>query len=125
MALVVPSFEELADITPGNYKARITGAEVTTAKTSGAPMVVWKLEVFGSENKGQNGQVITHRTMLSGKGAFGIKDLYKAAMKEELKGQFDTDMLLGKEVLLTMAPGRPQADGSPSKYPEVKSVTGI
>lgn len=125
MALVVPQFDELADITPGNYKARITEAEVTTAKTSGAPMVVWKLEVFGSDNKGQNGQVITHRTMLTGKGAFGVKDLYRAAMKEELSGSFDTDMLLGKEVLLTMGQGRPQQDGSPSRFPEVKSVTGV
>lgn len=124
MALVTPSFEELADITPGVYKARITGAEVTTSKTSGLPMAVWKLELFGSDNKGQNGQVITHRTMLAGKGAFGIKDLYRATMKEELTGAFDTDMLLGKEVKLTLAAGM-QPDGTPSRYPEVKSVTGI
>lgn len=125
MSLVVPSFEELADITPGDYKARITGAEVTTSKTSGTPMVVWKMEIFDSPVKGQNGQVVTHRTMLSGKGAFGIKDLYRATMKEELKGPFDTDMLLGKELKITMVPGRPQQDGSPSRYPEIKSVNGI
>lgn len=124
MALVTPSFEELAEITPGMYKARITGAEVTASKSSGTPMAVWKLELFGSENKGQNGQIITHRTMLAGKGAFGIKDLYRAAMKEELTGAFDTDMLLGKEVKLTLAAGM-QQDGTPSRYPEVKSVTGI
>jgi len=62
--------------------------------------------------------------MLAGKGAFGIKDLYRAAMKEELTGAFDTDMLLGKEVKLTLAAGM-QQDGTPSRYPEVKSVTGI
>lgn len=125
MALVEPQFDELADITAGNYKARITGAEVTTAKTSGAPMIVWKLEVFGHDKKAMNGQQITHRTMLAGKGAFGVKDLYRAAMKQELTGSFDTDMLLGKEVQLTMGEGRPQQDGSPSRYPEVKTVTGI
>lgn len=123
MALVTPDFTEVSGLTPGVYNARIVEAEVTTSK-AGAPMIKWSYEVFGADSKGANGQRIFDRTMLGGKGAFRLQDLYRAAMKEELKGEFDTDILLGKEVRLVLSEGK-QQDGSPSKYPEVKSVTGI
>jgi uncharacterized protein DUF669 len=121
--LVTPDFSEVSGVVPGVYTARIVEGEVTQSK-AGAPMIKWAYEIFGSETKGANGQRVFDRTMLAGKGAFRLQDLYRAAMKEELKGNFDTDMLLGKEVKLTLAEGKTQ-DGSPSKYPEVKSVTGI
>ena len=122
--LVQPDFSEVAGvIEPGVYSARIVGGEVTTSK-AGAPMIKWSYEIFGSQVKGVNGQKVTDRTMLSGKGAFRLQNLYRAAMKEELKGNFDTDMLLGKEIQLVLAQGTMQ-DGSPSQYPEVKDVKGI
>jgi hypothetical protein len=123
MALIKPDFTEVAGLQPGNYNARITGGELTKSK-AGNDMIKWTYEIFGSEDKGSNGQLVFDRTMTSGKGAFRLQDLYRAAMKEELKGSFDTDMLLGKEIKITLAQGM-QQDGTPSKYPEVKSVSGI
>lgn len=125
MPLITPNFDESADLGPGNYKTRITGVEVGASKSSNTPMATWELEVFDAAIPAQNGQRIKHRTMLAGKGVFGIKDLYRAALKEELKGPFDTDMLLGKEVQVTLVEGRPQQNGDPSRFPEVKTVTGI
>lgn len=122
--LVQPDFSELSgSLEAGTYNARITAGEVTESK-AGKPMIKWTYEVFGSEDKSKNGLTVFDRTMLSGKGAFRLQDLYRAAMKQELKGPFDTEMLLGKEIKITLAMGV-QQDGSPSKYPEVKSVSGI
>ncbi len=124
MALVTPDFSEVSgSLQPGMYNARIVGADVKESK-GGVPMIKWTYEVFGSDAKGANGQRIFDHTMLAGKGAFRLQDLYRSAMKQELAGDFDTDMLLGKEIKLTLAEGKTQ-DGSPSKYPEVKSVSGI
>lgn len=122
--LVTPDFSEVSGtLKPGNYSARIIGAEVTESK-QGNPMIKWTYEVFGSEEKGVNGKYVFDRTMLSGPGAFRLQNLYTAAMGQKLEGAFDTDMLLGKEIKLTLAEGKTQ-DGSPSNYPEVKSVSGI
>jgi len=122
--LVTPNFDELSgSLEPGTYNARIIAGEVTESK-AGNPMIKWTMEVFGHKDPKMNGLTIFDRTMISGKGAFRLQDLYRAAMKEELKGAFDTDMLLGKEIKITLVQGT-QQDGTPSKYPEVKTVSGI
>ena len=87
-------------------------------------MIKWGLEVYGADKKVLNGQVVNTWTMLEGN-IRNLKDLYRAAMKEELpKSAFDTDMLLGKEIKISLAP-RMQDDGSVSRFPDVKAFSGI
>lgn len=122
--LVTPNFDEVSGgLEPGVYTARITAGEATESK-AGNPMIKWTYEIYGSDAKGANGQLVFDRTMLSGKGAFRLQNLYVAAMKQKLAGPFDTDMLLGKEIKVTLQNGT-QQDGSPSKYMEVREVQGI
>lgn len=124
MALIKPDFSEVSEISavqPGTYNARIINAEAQTSKAGGA-MINWKLELFG--NPEINGRTVFSRTMVSGKGAFRLQELYKAALGQTLEGAFDTDDLLGKELIVTLVPGKSQ-DGSPSNYPDVKSFTAL
>lgn len=126
MGLVTPDFSEVSErepLKPGTYSARVTGLEPVESK-AGKPMLKWTWEVFGSEEQGVNGRIIFDRTMLSGPGAFRTQKSYAAVMKEKLSGSFDTEMLLGKEALLTVATGKNQ-DGSDSNYPEVKDIKSI
>lgn len=132
--LVTPDFSETsADLTPGNYSARVTACEPQVSKKAAeagqsAPnMLKVTYEIFGSEEKGQNGQTVNDYVMFTGKAAGKYKDFHRATMKEEAKAgvAFDSEMYCGKEVKVTLAQRPPQPDGTPSKFVEVKTVTGI
>ena len=107
MALITPDFTEVQDnVTPGTYRVRIADATtgVWEAKDDrpATHFVNWRLETFGESEPKNNGRSIFVRTALTGKGAFRLRDLYSAAMAQELNGAFDTDMLMGKELEVTV-----------------------
>lgn len=124
MPLITPDFSEVTEgVPPGVYSARITDCEQRTSKT-GNPYLNWKLELFGSP--GVNNQTIFHMTPVTGKGAFRLQELYKAATGEAIgKGKpFNTDMLISKEVQVTLIAGvDPQ--GNPRKFPDIKAVSPL
>lgn len=124
MGLITPDFSEAQDSTPippGTYSARIIEGQVTTAKSSGAPMVKWKYELVNAAK--QTGRIVFQNTMVTGPGAGQLERLIVAATGEKpAAGQgFDTDTLLGREVTLVLAQGH-RMDGSPSDWPDVKRV---
>lgn len=126
---ITPDFSEAVEgtsdpIPPGVYKTRVTGVEQKTSKADNQYLKV-KLTIFGAEGdaaKYNNWPVFTN-LMTTGKGAGRLKDFLKAAGLNTA-GAFDTDALLGKEVVAVLVEGKMQ-DGTPSQWPEVKSVKAI
>lgn len=124
MALVQPDFSSVReDVGTGTYSVRITGAEMDKwAGKDGKPdtqFIKWEMETFNESEPKNNGRKIWERTPISGGGAFKLKNLYKAAIGEELGSDgFDTDMLLGKELQVTVGEGR-------NGYMEVKSYARV
>lgn len=119
--LVTPDFSEVKDnVGPGTYNVRITGYKLGEWQ-SGTKFINWEAETFNEEDEKNNGRKIFHRTPIEGKGAFLLQGFYKAAMKEELDGAFDPEMLCGKELSMTVVDGTDK-QGNPSGYTEVKTV---
>lgn len=124
--LINPDFSqavELEDLPPGTYKVRVVGCELKQTQ-KGETRLMWKLQTFGSETATWNNRVIWHGTMTGGKGAGFLKAFVKAATGEDSVGSFDTDQLMGRELLVTTTVGKNQ-DGSPSGFPEVKAVASL
>lgn len=121
--LVQPDFSEVAEeITAGDYKGIIKKGEVKEWPNGGA-YVNWEIETVGDANPKNNGRRIFHKTSTSGKGAFMLQQIYKAATGETLTGKFDTEQLVGKTVAVTMADG--VRNGEPTGYVEVKRVRPV
>lgn len=121
--LVQPDFSQVQDqVGPGTYKVRIVEAKVDKwAGKDGKPdthFVNWTLETFAESEDKNNGRKLWHRTPITGGGAFRLQELYKAAIGEDLTGEFDTDMLLGREVEINYVEGK-------TGYMEVKTVVAI
>ncbi len=126
MPLVTPDFSEVSEskpVPPGVYSARITDCESKTSK-AGNPMLNWKLELFG--NPDINNRIVFTSTMISGKGAFRLQELYKAATGEAISDRsgFNTDALIGKEVQVTLVEGRDQ-EGNVRSFPDVKAIAPL
>lgn len=121
MALIQPNFDELASLSPGQYTVSIAECDVKESK-KGAQYLKWKFETIDCDEPKDNGQSIWTNTMITGRGAFRFKDLYTAATGEEFDAtaEFDTDMLLGKELSVGIVDGVDQ-QGNKSGYPEVKT----
>lgn len=122
--LVTPDFSEVADqVTAGTYKARITGAKFGEWNTDRGTtkFVNWEMETFGEAEEKNNGRRIFHKTPINGKGAFRLQQFYKAAMKSDLAGAFDTEMLLGKELQVTVVDGTDK-EGNATGYTDIKAV---
>lgn len=121
MALITPNFDELAELVPGTYSVSIVDCEVKESK-KGAQYLKWKFETINCDKPANNGQSIWTNTMVSGRGAFRFVALYKAATGEVLGSgvEFDTEMLLGKEIKVGIEDGLDQ-QGNKSGYPEVKN----
>lgn len=115
--------EEMTPVPAGTYQARITAVEAKESK-AGNPYLNWKSELIGED---VNGRIVFHTTPISGKGAFRLQELYRAATHEVLSKEspsFDTEQIIGKEVLMTLTYGVDQ-EGNPRQWPEVKSVAPI
>jgi len=129
MGLIKPDLSEVKDsVTPGSYKVRVVDAKIDMWEgKNGKPdthFVNWTLETFGESEDKNNGRKIFHRTPTNGGGAFRLKDFYRAAMGEDLGAEFDTDMLLGKELQITVVDGKDK-EGQPTGYTEVKTVRAL
>lgn len=121
MALVTPDFTEVQEkktVAPGTYTAMIKKAEVK-AWDSGEQYVNWLLEVTGDPDPKNNGAGVFTKTNLTGKGAFRLQNLYKAATGETVKGPFDTDMLLTRKVKIVVEQQVNRQTGQPTEYVEV------
>lgn len=123
MAIVTPDFSEIReDVGPGTYRGIIKKAEVKDWP-NGGQYVSWEIETYGEKETKNNGRRILHKTSTSGKGAFQLQNLYKAATGQTLTGNFDTDMLLGKQVEVQLEDG--VRNGVPTGYVEVKKVRPV
>lgn len=124
MALVTPDFSEVTEnVTPGTYKARIVDGKLGEWST-GTKYINWRLETFDEADPKNNGRAIFTKTPIAGKGAFRLADLYRAATKQTLAGDFDTEQLYGKSVQVVVVDGTDK-EGNPSGYAEVKAVKPI
>ena len=124
--LIKPDFSDVQDtVGAGEYKCRILNA--TIDKWAGKdgkpdmPYVNWTLTTFGEQNDKNNDRRIFYKTPIVGKAAYKLQQFYKAAMKQELTGKFDGEMLYGKEVSVTVIDGMDR-NGNLTGYTEVKSV---
>lgn len=125
MALVKPDLSEVKDtVTAGTYKARIRKGEVKEFQ-SGQQYVNWELETYGEQDPKNNGRRIFHKTPISGGGAFRLQEMFNAATGQALTGEFDTDVLAGKNVQVVVVDGVNRQTGEPTGYPEVKKVTRV
>lgn len=126
MGLIKPDFSEVQDqLTPGEYKVRIVEAKLDSWPAKGdraeTPYIKWTLETFDEADPKNNGRRVFNNTPISGKGAFRLQQFYKAAMKQELGGDFDTEMLLGQSLGIVVIDGMDK-QGNPTGYTEIKSV---
>lgn len=120
MALIKPNFEEVQDnVGVGTYRARIVDAKMGTwpAKDDKPEVtfINWQMKTFAEQEEKNNGRSIFMRTPIAGKAAFRLRDLYRAAVGTDLKGQFDTEQLYGKEIEVTIVEGQ-------NGYTEVKTI---
>lgn len=120
--LITPDFSEIQeDVRPGTYKARVKKGEIKEWPNGGS-YVNWELETFGEPETKNNGRRIFYKTATSGKGAFTLQQIYRAAMGTALTGSFDTEQLVGKEVAVEVVDGTNRQTGEPTGYVEVKRV---
>lgn len=122
MSLVQPDFSEVQeDIRPGTYKCIVRRGEVKQWQ-SGDQYINWELETTGEAEPKNNGRRIYEKTPVSGKGAFRLQRFYRAATGQALQGSFDTEQLIGKQVMVEVVDGVNRQTGEPTGYTEVKAV---
>jgi hypothetical protein len=123
--LITPDFSDIQDaIAPGTYKVRVKKGEVKEWPNGGT-YVNWELETFGESETKNNGRRVFHKTSTSGKGAFMLQQIYRAAVGSNLTGPFDTEELVGKQVAVEIVDGVNRQTGEPTGYVEVKRVKAI
>jgi len=123
MAHIEPDFSEIVEVTPGTYKFRVVNDEVKQSKAGNA-YIEWKLEIFDADDLKVNGTKLTHRTMITGKGAGILKTFVKALTGEACPVTFDSSDLRGKEAQAVVVAGTLE-NGEPSGWPEVKAVKAL
>ncbi len=119
--LIVPDFSEVQDrVGVGEYSVRVTGSKPGRWEKDGkvTPYIAWELQTFGEPEEKNNGRKVFHNTPITGKGAFRLKDFFKAAMGEECPATgFDRTMLHGRELKITVGPQKDNPE-----YTEIKLV---
>ena len=115
MVLIEPDFSEAVESLPaGEYPVRVVGCEQKDSK-AGNVYLNWTLETFGKSSEQLNGRKVFHTTPITGKGA-GILKAFVKACGMEVGGSFDTEELMGAELVVVLAVNPDRA------YPEVKAV---
>lgn len=107
--------KEFADITSGKYIAKIKSWSMEEGEK--APYILWKLQIASGEAKGS---MIDHRTSLSPKALFGLRDMLVAFGINVPKSAIavDPDKFIGRNIGIEIVM-RPW-DGK--EYPNVKKV---
>jgi hypothetical protein len=122
MALIQPDFSEVAEaVTPGTYRVTVKKGEVKEWP-NGGQYINWELETCGEAEAKNNGRRIFHKTATSGKGAFMLQQLVRAATGKVITGAFDTEEVVGKQIAVTIVDGVNRQTGEPTGYTEVKKV---
>lgn len=115
--------EVVDGIPEGDYNVNVVDAEQKTSK-AGNPYLRWQFTVFNHAETKYNGQAIWHSTPTTGKGAFRLLQLYKAAVGSKLDKnatKLDPQQILGKQLSITVVNSHDQ-DGNPNGFTEVKGV---
>jgi hypothetical protein len=119
-----PDFSEASQpiLLPGSYIARIKGVEPKTSER-GNHYLNWKMEI---ETPTQHrGVTIFYNTMLSGKGAFTLRQLIQATIDPNYEsGRFNTDGMIGFPVQVELEKQFDQS-GNEKKYLGVKAVAPV
>jgi hypothetical protein len=116
MPSITPNFDDVVELGPGEYPVRVVGSEIKTSQ-AGNDYINWTLEVFDAEDPRLNGEKTWHRTMVSGKGAGFLKDMFVAMTGELPPASFDTDDYHGSELVAVLVPRRDDPNRT-----EVKTV---
>lgn len=115
MALIQPDFSEAVENLPeGEYAVRISDVEMKDSK-AGNKYLNWSMETFGKDDDRLNGRKIFHTTPIAGKGA-GILKAFVKACGMEATNSFDTDELMGRELVVVLKNNPERA------FPEIKAV---
>lgn len=128
--LITPDFSEVSDrVAPGIYKVRVVGAKADKWEGKDGKKdthyINWTLEQFDADEEKNNGRKLFHKTPINGAGAFRLQEFYRAAMGEECPaGGFDREMLLGRELEVTVIDGKTKA-GELTGYTEVKTCKAL
>ena len=123
--LINPDFSEIQDtVEAGVYKVVVKKGEMKEWPNGGT-YVSWEMETYGESEPKNNGRRIFHKTATSGKGAFTLQQLYKAAAGTALTGSFDTEAIVGKQVVIELVDGINRQTGELSGYTAVKKVKTI
>lgn len=121
--LVKPDFTEVSEaISSGTYKVVIKKGELKEWPNGGT-YVNWLMETYGEAQTKNNGRSVWHKTPTSGKAAFHLQNLYKAATGKQLAGQFDTEELVGRQVEVTVVDG--VRNGEATGFTEIKAVRPV
>lgn len=124
MSLVTPDFSEVAEeIAPGTYRGQIRKIEEGQWQ-SGTKHLKVEIETVGESDPKNNGRRVFDRLPISGGGAFRLQKFYKAATGEALKGPFNTEQLLGRQVVMTIIDGTDK-EGKKTGYIEVKNYAPV
>jgi len=123
--LVTPDFSEVAEeITPGTYKVRVKKGEVKEWP-SGGQYINWELETYGEKEPKNNGRRVFYKTSTTGKGAFMLQRMYKAAVGQPLTGPFDTEILVGKNLEVEVVDGINYKTQEKTGYTDIKQVRPV
>lgn len=123
---IMPDFSECADrVGEGIYKCRVIDSKIDkwTGKDGkpDTPYIGWTLETYGEAESKNNGRKVFHNTPVLGKGAFRLRDFYRAAMGEDCPATgFDRAMLHGRELEITIAKQKDNPE-----YTEIKAVKAV
>jgi hypothetical protein len=116
--------ESIEGVKPGQYQAMTKKCELKESR-AGAKYLKWELEI--TNHPEVSGRKLWTNTMLSGKGAFRLQELYLAATGETLpkdNAEFDTEQIIGQTIGVQVVDGVDQ-QGQPSGFPEVKKVSRL
>lgn len=125
--MIQPIEVNLSDVVDGlaegEYKANVVDCEMKTSKAGNA-YLRWQLTAFDCADARFNNQSVWMTTPTSGKGAFRLMQLYKAATGEKLDNQvttLDPQKILGKQLWVTVVKSLDQ-NGGETGFMEVKAV---
>lgn len=106
------------EIAPGKYNARVE--KVTKEEGTKAPYLAWELKITSGSAKGLH---ITHRTSLSPKALFGLRDTLEAFGVKVPKAavSIDPDKFIGKSLGISVV----MKPYEGKDYPNIKSVFGL